>query len=77
MSVGVISLYIFFTCSDFIGEMCHRTKQLKSAVSQLKAVRNESQSHSSTLESTQELLSRLTEESSQHKTVMKEMEVNI
>lgn len=51
-------------CHQYQDEVKHRTKQLRQALAQLKSLRNESTSQNSTLETTQDQLTRLSEENS-------------
>ncbi|XP_069134412.1 LOW QUALITY PROTEIN: coiled-coil domain-containing protein 62-like [Argopecten irradians] len=61
-------------CARYDGELNERSKQLKSAMSRLKSLKNESHSHNSTLESTVEQLAKLSSENSHHTTVIQELE---
>ncbi|XP_060077283.1 serine/threonine-protein kinase dst2-like [Ylistrum balloti] len=61
-------------CARYDGDLNERNKQLKSAMSRLKLLKNESHNHNSTLESTVEQLAKLSSENSHHTTVIQELE---
>lgn len=59
----------------FVDEVQHRTKQLRMAIAKLKDLRNESTCQNSTLESTQEQITKLCQENDYQSVHMKELEV--
>lgn len=60
-------------CHQYQDEVQYRTKQLRQAMGQLKFLKNESSSHNSTLETTQDQLSRLAEDNSRQVRYMQDL----
>lgn len=66
---------IFFFKFQIWDETHHRTKQLRMAITKLKTLRNESTCQNTTLETTQEQLTKLCQENDYRSIHIKELEV--